>query len=109
MQSLNKAYLLIGGNVGNVFDHLQQAIHLLDTHCGKVVNQSAVYETAPWGEIDQPAFLNQALLLETMMHAEELMPALLSIEEQMGRKRLVKDGPRIIDIDILLVDEEVHK
>jgi 2-amino-4-hydroxy-6-hydroxymethyldihydropteridine diphosphokinase len=108
MQSLNKAYLLIGGNVGNVFDHFHQAIDLLSKHCGKVVKQSAVYETAPWGEIDQPPFLNQALLLHTKMHAEELMPALLSIEEQLGRKRLVKYGPRIIDIDILLFNAEVH-
>jgi 2-amino-4-hydroxy-6-hydroxymethyldihydropteridine diphosphokinase len=109
MQSLNKAYLLIGGNVGNVFEHFQRAIDLLNKYCGKVVKQSAVYETAPWGEINQPAFLNQALLLETPMQAKELMTALLSIEEQMGRKRLMKYGPRIIDIDILLFNAEVHK
>jgi 2-amino-4-hydroxy-6-hydroxymethyldihydropteridine diphosphokinase len=108
MQSSNKAYLLIGGNVGNVLNHFRNTIDLLNNHCGQVVKQSAIYETAPWGDIDQPTFLNQALLLETKMRATELMPALLSIEEQMGRKRLEKYGPRIIDIDILLFNAEVH-
>ena len=109
MQSLNKAYLLIGGNMGNVFEQLRQAIMLIKRDCGKVVCVSAAYETAPWGDIDQPSFLNQALLLETTYTAETLMPKLLLIEEEMGRKRLNKYGPRIIDIDILLFNDEVHK
>jgi 2-amino-4-hydroxy-6-hydroxymethyldihydropteridine diphosphokinase len=109
MQSLNEAYLLIGGNMGNVFEQLRQAIMLLKRDCGEVVSVSAAYETAPWGDIDQPSFLNQALLLETRYTAETLMPKLLLIEEEMGRKRLNKYGPRIIDIDILLFNDEVHK
>ena len=108
MQCSNKAYLLIGGNVGNMFEHFQQAIELLNLECGKVVQLSSVYETAAWGNIDQPAFLNQALLLETSFSAVALMPKLLSIEEKMGRKRLSKYGPRLIDIDILLYNDEVH-
>ena len=108
MQYLNKAYLLIGGNVGNMFLHLQQAIDLLNLECGKVVKASSVYETAAWGNVHQPPFLNQALLLETSLSATALMPKLLILEEKMGRKRLVKYGPRIIDIDILLFNNEVH-
>ena len=95
--------------MGNMFEHLQQAASLIERDCGEVVRISAAYETAAWGEINQPSFLNQALLLETTMTAEALMPRLLAIEEEMGRKRLSKYGPRIIDIDILLFNEEVHK
>jgi 2-amino-4-hydroxy-6-hydroxymethyldihydropteridine diphosphokinase len=109
MQSLNKAYLLTGGNMGDVFAQLQKAITLLNRDCGAVACVSAAYETAPWGITDQPSFLNQALLLETTFPAEALMPKLLQIEEEMGRKRMNKYGPRMIDIDILLFNDEVHK
>jgi 2-amino-4-hydroxy-6-hydroxymethyldihydropteridine diphosphokinase len=108
MQYLNKAYLLIGGNVGNRSGYLQQAIDILNAVCGKVINKSALYETAAWGKTDQPAFLNQALELETGFPAEKLMNEILVIEEQIGRKRSEKYGPRTIDIDILLFNEEVH-
>lgn len=108
MQYLNKAYLLIGGNVGNRFLYLQMAVKLLNDQCCKVVNKSAIYETAPWGNSNQGAFLNQALEVNTEFSASELMMRLLNIEEQMGRKRLEKYGPRIIDIDILLFNNEVH-
>jgi 2-amino-4-hydroxy-6-hydroxymethyldihydropteridine diphosphokinase len=108
MQYLNKAYLLIGGNVGNRSGYLQQAIDILNVVCGKVINKSALYETAAWGNTDQPSFLNQALALETNFTAEGLMKEILVIEEQIGRKRAEKYGPRIIDIDILLFNEEVH-
>src|SRR5689334_21376651 len=107
MQCTNKAYLLIGGNIGNMFLHLQEAIHLLNHKCGKVTLTSAVYETAAWGNTAQAPFLNQALLLDTNYSSEELMPKLLHIEELMGRKRMEKYGPRLIDIDILLFNDEV--
>ena len=107
MQFINKAYLLIGGNVGNMFLHLHQSVSFLNNECGKVTSYSSVYETAAWGNEDQPPFLNQALELETIYPAEALMPKLLLIEERMGRKRISKYGPRIIDIDILLFNEDI--
>jgi len=107
MQFINKAYLLIGGNVGNMFLHFKQAVNLINEECGKVSKTSATYETAPWGNIDQAPFLNQALELDTVFTAETLMPKLLRIEERMGRKRLLKYGPRIIDIDILLFNHDI--
>ena len=108
MQSINKAFLLIGGNLGNMFLHFHQAVEMLNGHCGKIIKKSAIYQTAAWGKPDQPPFLNQALLLETSFTADELMPRLLDIEEKMGRKRMEKYGPRLIDIDILLFNDEVH-
>lgn len=108
MQYLNKAYLLIGGNVGNRLFYLQMAVTLLDDQCCKVINKSAIYETAPWGNTNQAAFLNQALEISTDYAAPELMLRLLNIEEQLGRKRIEKYGPRIIDLDILLFNDEIY-
>ena len=106
---MNKAYLLMGGNVGNTLSRLRQAIDLLGRQHGTVVLQSGVYKTAAWGKTDQQDFLNQAILLATSLTAHELLDAVLHIEEQMGRKRLEKYGPRIIDIDILLFNDSVIK
>lgn len=107
LQFMNKAYLLIGGNVGNRSQNLHKAIEIIDGDYGKVLHRSGVYETAAWGKTDQPAFLNQALELETSLTAEALMTALLEAEEKMGRKRQEKYGPRTIDIDILLFNNAV--
>ena len=74
---------------------------------GRVVAVSSFCETAPVGYLDQPDFLNGALLLETQMGAEELMLGLLQIEAAMGRVRTVVNGPRVIDLDLLLFGGEM--
>jgi 2-amino-4-hydroxy-6-hydroxymethyldihydropteridine diphosphokinase len=104
---MNKAYLLIGGNQGNKFDYLAHAREYIETDCGKILNRSALYETAAWGKIGQPSFLNQVLLIQTAMNAPALMKKILQIEEKIGRKRLEKYGPRIIDIDILFFNHDI--
>lgn len=104
---MSTAYLLIGGNLGNKMAYLQQATQLIQQSCGNIVHSSAIYETAAWGVTDQPSFYNQAIVLETSLAPETLMQQLLQIEEEMGRKRMVKMGPRIIDLDILLIDDVV--
>lgn len=102
-----KAYLLIGSNLGDRTSYLEKASSYIQQQCGQIVKQSSYYETAPWGYLDQPAFLNQALCLETALPSSELMNTLLNIEETMGRVRILKLGPRIIDLDILLVDQQI--
>lgn len=102
------AYLLIGGNLGNREQNLNKAVQLLGQYAGIVTRLSAVYETAAWGNTMQPAFLNQAIELETKQPAPVLMDTLLHIEYLMGRERKERYGPRPIDIDILLYDQEVH-
>lgn len=107
MQYMNKVFLLIGGNIGDRLQNLNQAITGLSATCGPVIQQSAVYETAAWGNTDQAAFLNQALVLSTSLTARELISTILSIEEEMGRRRMEKFGPRVIDIDILFFNDEI--
>ena|SRR5215831_2272158 len=106
---MNKAYLLIGGNIGNMFQHLRQAIELLQAGCGPILQQSSVYETAAWGTTDQPAFLNQALLLHTSLTADQLLQKIMETEQSMGRERKEKFGPRTIDIDILFFNDDMIK
>lgn len=106
---MNRAYLLIGGNMGNREENLAKARHLIDQHCGSIFKASSIYETAAWGKTDQPAFLNQALEIYTPLNARQLMRRILKTEKIMGRTREEKYGPRIIDIDILLFNDERHQ
>lgn len=106
--NMNKAYLLIGGNLGEREQHLATARELIVAQCGPLVAISALYETAPWGNSDQPAFLNQALELDTTLNARQLIRRLLKVEKLMGRTREEKYGPRLIDIDIILFNNEKH-
>ena len=108
MEFINRAFLLTGSNVGDRINYLRRSVDRLNASCGTVVQQSPVYETAPWGFTGQRAFLNQALELHTRLNAEALMNCLLQTEENMGRRRNEKYGPRSIDIDILLYNDEVH-
>ncbi|TMI83741.1 MAG: 2-amino-4-hydroxy-6-hydroxymethyldihydropteridine diphosphokinase [Bacteroidetes bacterium] len=105
---MNKAFLLIGGNMGDREENFETAKSLIQQYCGNVVHSSSLYQTAAWGKTDQPAFLNQALEIETGLTAEQLMQQILAIEKMMGRERKEKYGPRIIDIDVLLFNDEQH-
>lgn len=104
---MNTVYLLTGGNVGNRQQYLRHSAHLIEVACGKITRRSALYETAAWGKTDQAPFLNQALTLLTTMQAGDLITALLNIEKQIGRIRAEKYGPRTIDIDILLFNQQI--
>ena len=106
MQYMNNVYLLIGGNVGNRLQNLRHAVEQL-SDWGTVTQQSAVYETAAWGKTEQEPFLNQALELQTTLAPQALINTILHIEEEMGRMRTEKYGPRIIDIDILFFNSEI--
>jgi 2-amino-4-hydroxy-6-hydroxymethyldihydropteridine diphosphokinase len=104
---MNKVYLLIGGNMGDRMANLAQAIHLINQEIGPIQLTSSIYETAAWGNTNQPDFLNQALMLETSLDAETLMHQLLNIEIGMGRKRDIPMGPRTIDLDIIYFNDLV--
>ena len=105
---MSTAYLLIGGNLGNRKENLSKAIALINEQCGSVTNYSSIYETEAWGKTDQPSFLNQALEISTSLNARQLMRKILKIEKLMGRTRKEKLGPRIIDIDIIFFENEIH-
>lgn len=106
--NMNRAYLLIGGNLGDREKNFAMAKTYLEQYFGPVVQSSSLYETAAWGKTDQPSFLNQAVEMETDLSAANLMAHVLEIEKLMGRERKEKYGPRVIDIDILLFNDEQY-
>ena len=105
---MNRAYFLTGGNLGDREQYLATARSLINEQCGTIVTASSLYETAAWGKTDQPSFLNQALELDTNLNAKQLIRRILKIEKMMGRTRDEKYGPRLIDIDMLLFNNEKH-
>lgn len=92
--------------MGERQQHLASATALIEQKAGAILRASSIYETDAWGMEDQSAFLNQVLLIETILPAEALLNTLLEIEATLGRLRLMKFGPRIIDLDILLFNDD---
>jgi 2-amino-4-hydroxy-6-hydroxymethyldihydropteridine diphosphokinase len=99
-------YLSLGSNVGDREAQLRDAQARLGTE-GRVVAASSFYETEPVEFTEQPWFLNCAVALETNRTPHELIKAILSIEKEMGRRRIQNKGPRTIDIDILLFGDTI--
>jgi len=95
-------FILLGSNMGDRQANLINARQEISRSTGKIITTSAVYKTAPWGNTHQPDFFNQVIEINSTLTPEELLEGILDIEKRLGRKREVKWGPRIIDIDILL-------
>jgi 2-amino-4-hydroxy-6-hydroxymethyldihydropteridine diphosphokinase len=104
---MNKVYLLTGGNLGNRVNNLGEAVKKLNGWAGTIVQTSALFETAAWGFAEQSSFLNQAIGLNSDHKPHVLLDIILQIEQEMGRVRQEKNGPRIIDIDILFFGNEI--
>lgn len=103
----NKVYLSLGSNIGNRVVFLHEAVKRLDSLKEVVVtNVSSIYETDPVGYEDQNNFLNMALEIQTNLKAEQLLHECMEIEKKLGRERLIRWGPRTVDIDILLYNQE---
>lgn len=103
-------FLSLGTNLGDRQENLSKARELLEPQV-HVIAASPIYETAPWGYRDQPAFLNQVLQVETVLAPHDLLVYLKQIEAQLGRQPNFHYGPRLIDLDILIyndltIDEE---
>lgn len=95
-------FILLGSNVGDCQANLLNARHEISRSIGKIITTSSVYKTAPWGNTHQPDFFNQVIGIDSTLSPDELLEGIQKIEKRLGRKREVKWGPRIIDIDILL-------
>lgn len=102
---MSTVYIGIGSNLGDRHKNCLRAVELLKQSGLSVTKQSSVHETEPWGITDQPAFLNMAVEIETVLLPIELLALLKKIEKDMGRQETVRWGPRIIDLDILLYDD----
>jgi 2-amino-4-hydroxy-6-hydroxymethyldihydropteridine diphosphokinase len=104
---MNQAFISLGSNIGDRFEFLKEALKTLESSYPiEVVNVSSIYETDPVGYADQDLFLNMAAKLKTELSANELLEACLETEKELGRKREIHWGPRTIDLDILLFNDE---
>lgn len=107
---MNVAFLSIGSNIGDRLDYLKQSVSLLigskDVQVSRV---SSVYETDPVGYVDQAAFLNIVVELKTLLVPHDLLKKCNEIEDELGRTRKIRWGPRTVDLDILLYNEENMK
>ena len=100
-----KAVLGIGTNMGDRADNINSAVESLSLVPGiTVLRISDIYETEPWGFTDQPDFYNNVVEIETELTPNALLGVCLGIEAAMGRVRVFKNGPRIIDIDLLVYE-----
>jgi 2-amino-4-hydroxy-6-hydroxymethyldihydropteridine diphosphokinase len=106
--NMNSAYLILGSNIGNSIEIIAKANDLIASNVGEITKKSGIYESAAWGNENQPNFLNQALCVSTRFSATALLQTLLAIEEKLGR---VRDGSkwmaRTIDIDILFYNNDI--
>ena len=105
---MNKAVLLLGSNLGDGQLLFQHVISMIDERLGKLEMQSALYQSPPWGFEHENNFINQVLIMNTEKDTEQVLQSCLQIEVDLGRKRKTQGyGARIIDIDVLFVNDEV--
>lgn len=102
------AYIALGANLGDPASTLRAAFSALDAlPDSRLLARSALYLSAPVGLAGQPDFVNAAARIETTLAPEVLLDALLAIEQQFGRIRGERNGPRTLDLDLLLYDQQV--
>lgn len=104
---MSKVYLLLGSNEGDRLGLMHESMEQISKTCGRIVEQSRMYETAAWGLEEQPDFLNIAIALDTQLRPIDLLSAIHDIEQNLGRQRTLKWGQRTLDIDILFFGQHI--
>ncbi|WP_042275179.1 2-amino-4-hydroxy-6-hydroxymethyldihydropteridine diphosphokinase [[Clostridium] dakarense] len=103
---MNKAYLGLGTNMGDRLDYINSACEILSNNNNiKITNKSKLYETKAWGYTDQADFLNLCLEIETSLDKYELLKICQDVEQKLNRERIIRWGPRTIDVDILFFND----
>jgi 2-amino-4-hydroxy-6-hydroxymethyldihydropteridine diphosphokinase len=102
-------YLGLGSNLGNRRVNINSAIEHLKQNCITILARSSIIETDPVGGVPQGPFLNGVIKIDTQLEPEMLLSVIKTIEQRMGRINDVRNGPRLIDIDILLYDDVIIK
>jgi 2-amino-4-hydroxy-6-hydroxymethyldihydropteridine diphosphokinase len=102
-----RAYLGLGGNIGDPRAAIAMALARLAERGARLVARSGDYLTPPWGKTDQSAFVNACAVVETRLKPHDLLEACLAVERDLGRIRTEKWGPRVIDIDMLAYEDRV--
>lgn len=105
---MNEVYISLGSNMGDKEEALRHAVALLNDHEAiHVLAVSSIYDTDPVGYEEQDVFLNIVVKIETTLAAQPLLEVCQEIEQELKRVRIIRWGPRTIDLDILLFNDEV--
>lgn len=106
---MKKAYLALGTNIEPRLEHLTKAIKLLENNPKIIImKKSFIYETKPVGYTEQADFLNMVIHVDTLLSSMELLHICQAIEQELGRKREIRFGPRTIDLDILTYNQKIR-
>ncbi|MDJ1502945.1 2-amino-4-hydroxy-6-hydroxymethyldihydropteridine diphosphokinase [Xanthocytophaga agilis] len=100
-------YLLLGTNLGDRKLNIESAIFQIENQIGAIVSRSSVYETEPWGVTNQPNYWNQVVQLNTQLTPQDVLNTIHKIERELGRERRIRWEARLIDIDILYINDWV--
>ncbi|MFJ8264263.1 2-amino-4-hydroxy-6-hydroxymethyldihydropteridine diphosphokinase [Rummeliibacillus sp. NPDC094406] len=104
---MNEVYISLGSNMGDKEETLRHAVQLLQRHeAVEVIKLSSIYETDPVGFTDQDVFLNMVVLVNTTLTAQEILEVCQEIEQELKRIRIIRWGPRTMDLDILLYNHD---
>ena len=96
--------LSLGSNIGDKKKHLHRALSLLEQHNVSIIATSALYRTSPVDYLQQDDFLNMVALVDTPLTPTEMLTLIHAVEQQQGRQRTIKKGPRTLDIDIIAAE-----
>ncbi|KEI86262.1 2-amino-4-hydroxy-6-hydroxymethyldihydropteridine diphosphokinase [Clostridium botulinum] len=102
---MHTAYVAFGSNIGEKESYIKRALEKIEERGMKIIKVSPIYETEPYGVLDQDSFLNGVVKIETNLTPEDLIGELLNIEKQLDRVRERRWGPRTIDLDIIFYDD----
>lgn len=105
---MHKAFIALGSNLDNPYFQIQRAIEQIQKIDEiEILNKSSLYETEPIGYLNQPKFINAVISIKCKQNPYELLEKLQNIEKKQKRERIIKNGPRTIDLDLLLFDDMV--
>ncbi|MDS1003837.1 2-amino-4-hydroxy-6-hydroxymethyldihydropteridine diphosphokinase [Clostridium sporogenes] len=102
---MHTVYVAFGSNIGEKENYIKRALEKIEEREIKIIKVSPIYETEPYGVLDQDSFLNGVVKIETNLTPENLIKELLLIEKQLDRVRERRWGPRTIDLDIIFYDD----
>ncbi|MGO5074929.1 2-amino-4-hydroxy-6-hydroxymethyldihydropteridine diphosphokinase [Clostridium sporogenes] len=102
---MHTAYVAFGSNMGEKENYIKRALEKIEQKGIKIIKVSPIYETEPYGVLDQDSFLNGVVKIESNLTPENLIEVLLDIEKQLDRVRERRWGPRTIDLDIIFYDD----
>lgn len=106
----NEAYISYGSNMGDKEYYIEEALNEINkTYHTKVIKKSSLIKTEPWGYTEQDEFLNGACIIKTLLNPKELMKFLLGIEKKLKRERIIKWGPRTIDLDVIFFNDLISE